>query len=241
MSHIAKCFELVGAKAGEKLNTNEFFYIILDGKVDIKTSFDGSNNEFTLVSGESFDVRHLKPLFRVRGAYLQGENQRNAFVEQDLVATVSPTADAMLYRCSSESMHALCNKIETKDASRGLLISTLYETSERLRLNDRSSVHDNIHTRSAIFDPLKDFEQPAPYLAGSGSLSGLHHQILHTLKASFLLPWPLMTWVPGLRQIGSLPFPPQAPTAVAYEKKDDEKDVLSKPLLTSQMSSYNEV
>ena len=75
-----------------------------------------------------------------------------------------------------------------------IVISTLYETSERLRLNGRSSVQDNIHTRSAIFDPLKDFEQPAPYLAGSG---------------------------------------------VAYEKKDDEKDALSKPLLTSSMSSYS--
>ena len=114
---------------------------------------------------------------------MQGENQRNDFVEQDLIATVSSTADAKLYRCSSERMHALCNKIETKDASQGLLISTLYETSERLRLSGRSSVQDNIHTRSAIFDPLKDFEQPAPYLAGSG---------------------------------------------VAYEKKDDEKDALSK-------------
>jgi hypothetical protein len=138
-------------------------------------------------------------------------------------------------------MHELCNKVETKDASQGLLISTLYETSERLRLNGRSSVHDNIHIRSAIFDHLEDFEQPAPYLAGSGGLSGFHHQILHTLKASFLLPWPLMTWVPGLRQIGSLPFPAQAPPAVAYEKKDVEKGALSKPLLTSPMSSDNEV
>ncbi len=166
----------------------------------------------------------------------------NAFiVEQDLIATVSPTADAKLYRCSSQSMHVLCNKVETKDASQGLLISTLSEISDRLRLNGRSSVHDNIHTRSAIFDPLEDFAQPAPYLAGSGSLSGFHHQVLHTLKASFLLPWPLMTWVPGLRQIGSLPFPAQAPPAVAYEKKDVEKGALSKPLLTSPMSSDNEV
>ncbi len=152
-SHIAKCFELVDAKAGEKLNTNEYFYIILDGKVDIKTPFNGSNNEYTLVIGESFDVKHLKPLFRVRGSYLQGEHQRNIFVEQDLIATVSPTADAKLYRCC---------KRETKMHHKGCSLVLFMK-----HLKDSGSMVDPLFTTIFILEAL--------YLILLKTLNSLHH------------------------------------------------------------------
>lgn len=63
-------------------------------------------------------------------------------------------------------------------------------------------------TRSAVFAPLEDLEQPARYLAGSGNFEGIHNHVLYTLKVAFLLPWPFMACLPGLRQIGSLPVPP---------------------------------
>ena len=227
-SHVAKCFELIDAKAGEALDTSTFFYIILDGSVDIKTTVTGSTRDYTLVSGESFDIKHLQPLFRVRSAYMKKSQRMSPFVHQDIVATVA--VDAKLFRCSHESMHGLCNTPATKDASQGLLIATLSDMAEREymkypplpndsvtkdMLDEENQLPKGIYatfksTRSAVFAPLEDFEQPARFLAGSGSFKGIHNHILHTLKVAFLLPWPFMAWLPGLRQIGSLPVPPAA-------------------------------
>jgi len=227
-SHVAKCFELIDAKAGEALDTSTFFYIILDGSVDIKTTVTGSTRDYMLVSGESFDIKHLQPLFRVRSAYMKKSQRMSPFVHQDIVATVA--VDAKLFRCSHESMHGLCNTPATKDASQGLLIATLSDMAEREymkypplpndsvtkdMLDEENQLPKGIYatfksTRSAVFAPLEDFEQPARFLAGSGSFKDIHNHILHTLKVAFLLPWPFMAWLPGLRQIGSLPVPPAA-------------------------------
>ncbi len=157
------------------------------------------------------------------------ESQRmSPFVHQDIVATIA--VHAKLFRCSHENMLILCNTPATKDASQGLLIATLSDMAEREYMKFPPLPNDIVtedmldeenqlpkgtyatfkSTRSAVFVPLEDFEKPARYLAGSGSFEGIHNHILHTLKVAFLLPWPFMAWLPGLRQIGSLPVPPAA-------------------------------
>jgi len=116
-------------------------------------------------------------------------------------------------------MRILCNKPETKDMCQGLVISLLSNLVKRqcniehpkVTLDEESQCPQE--QSISVFAPLQDFEQPPPYLAGSGSFDGLHNHLLHTLKVTFLLPWPLMKWVPGLRQIESLPIP----TASAYQ------------------------
>jgi len=199
-------------KLGEQLDTSTFFYIILDGVVDIKvTVAGGTTEEFTLASGESFDVKHLNL----------------SFVNEDITAIVS-SANANLFRCSGESVRSLSSKPETKDMCQGLLIAFLSDMVKRQynikmgcpKDEENQLQEQSICNRSSVFAPLKNFEQPPPYKAGSGSFSSLHNHLLHTLKVTFLLPWPLMKWVPGLRQIESLPIPVSEATYGARTKDD---------------------
>lgn len=227
--YVATCFELIDAKVGTKLDTDAYFYIILDGAVDIESTVSSSTQEVTLVSGESFDIKHLHPLFQGRSAYMKQSQRLTPFINQEISATVS--ADAKFFRCSAESMSSLCSRPVSKDASQGLLIATLSDIAERQYmknpplpnesvskgmldeenqlLESAKSIHNT--TRSAVFLPLEYFEEPASYLAGSGSFEGIHMHILHTLKVMLLLPWPFMSWLPGLRQVGSLPVPKTDP------------------------------
>lgn len=151
-------------------------------------------SNMVLFSGESFDIKNLNL----------------PFVNESIIAAVS--VNAKLFRCSHESMHSLYNKPETKDMCQGLLIAFLSNLVKRQYNMDHPKVASDEESqlpqaRSSVFASLQDFEQPPPYLAGYGSFVGLHNHLLHTLKVTFLLPWPLMKWVPGLRQIESLPIP----------------------------------
>lgn len=212
-------------KAGSTLDTNQFFYIILEGSVDIESTVSGTTNEYTLVSGAAFDIKHLHPLLQGRRAYMKESQRLSPFVNQDMIATAS--IDTKLFRCTAENMHILCTKPGTKDVAQGLLIATLSEIAERQYMNHPPLPNENVTKdmideenqlisssirsfkadQSALFTPLEEWEEPPSYLAGSGSYKGFHRHILHTLKVMFLLPWPLMKWVPGLRQVESLPVP----------------------------------
>lgn len=226
---MAPCFELVNAKEGTKLDTNQYFYIILDGAVDIESTVAGSTKENTLVSGQSFDIKHLRPLAMGRSAYhKESQSQRlTPFTQQQISATTS--IDSKLFRCSSGHMNELYSHREVKDASQGLLIATLSDMAERQYMTNPPLPNDSIRmemldeengqlldsvrssfisTRSAVFAPLEDFEEPPSYLAGSGGgFKGIHKHLCHTFQVMFLLPWPFMPWRSGLRQAGSLPVP----------------------------------
>lgn len=175
------------------------------------------------MSGAAFDIKHLHPLLQGRRAYMKESQRLSPFVNQDMIATVS--IDTKLFRCTAENMHILCTKPGTKDVAQGLLIATLSEIAERQYMNHPPLPNESVSSdmideenqlitssiksfkQSALFTPLEEWEEPPCYLAGSGSFKGFHRHILHTLKVMFLLPWPLMKWVPGLRQVESLPVP----------------------------------
>ena len=148
------------------------------------------------------------------------------FTTQEISATVS--IDSKLFRSSAHEMQRLSSCMKAKDAAQGLLIATLSDIAERQYMTHPPLPNDGLNegmidkksnrllesarstyisTRSALFAPLEDYEKPAPYLAGSANMKGILHQILHTMKILFVLPWPLMHWIPGLRQISSLPVP----------------------------------
>ncbi len=148
------------------------------------------------------------------------------FTTQEISATVS--IDSKLFRSSACEMQRLSSCMKAKDAAQGLIIATLSDIAERQYMTHPPLPNDGLHegmidkksnrllesvrssyisTRSALFAPLEDYEKPAPYLAGYGSMKGICDQILHTMKILFILPWPLMHWIPGLRQISSLPVP----------------------------------
>lgn len=239
-SYVAPCFELVEEKTGTVLDTNNYFYIILDGAIRVESEVAGLTRDLTLASGESFGIKHLKPLFWGKSTFTEKSQRLTHFINQNINAKVS--ADAKLYRCSDKNMEDLCSHPQSKDASQGLLIAILSDIVERQYMENPALHSDGItkdntdeesqflesakptlsSTRSALFSPLEHFEEPDPNLAGSGSFKGIHRHILHTLKAWFLLPWPLMAWRPGLRQVGSLPIPKAS--ACGEEKETASKE-----------------
>ena len=160
------------------------------------------------------------------------------FTTQEISATVS--IDSKLFRSSAEEMQRLSSCMKAKDAAQGLLIATLSDIAERQYMTHPPLPNDSLNegmidkksnrllesarstyisTRSALFAPLEEYEMPAPYLAGSGSMRGICQQILHTMKILFVLPWPLMHWIPGLRQISSLPVPKASSPEEENKKK----------------------
>jgi hypothetical protein len=152
-----------------------------------------------LKSGEPFDLKHLKP-------------SRHAFLKQNINAVTM--LDSKIFCCSEKNMNMICSQREVKDASQGLLIAALSDIAIRVyKVNEHSYDAENqsveeteTFKRSPLFAPLEEFEYPKLYLAGSGARFGIHH-LLYTFKKAFLLPWPFMTWIPGIRQVGSLPVP----------------------------------
>ena len=205
----------------------DFFYIILDGAVDIDSTISGVIIQSTLVSGTSLDIKHLNNLKMGRSIYGHEKQRMSPFMRDITSATVS--IKSKLFRCSAEGMHYLSSCRQTKEAFQGLLVATLSDIAERQYMTHPPLPNDSlcddmidkksnrllesarssyIRTRSSIFNPLEEWEKPESYLAGSAS-GGSHilHQLLHTLKVMFLLPWPFMHWIPGLRQMGSLPVP----------------------------------
>jgi hypothetical protein len=227
---VAPFFELVDVKMGDKLDTSKYFYIIFDGSVAIKSTVAGSTRDIILLSGESFDIKHLLPLRRGRTAYMKQYQMLTPFIDQDIFAIISVDG-TKVFRCSKQEMNNLCSRPESKDAFLGLLIATLSDMAERhymenpplpnscvtkSMLDEENQLHEKAKstfksTRSILFAPLEKFEEPPSYLAGSGSFEGIGGHFLHTLKVMFLLPSPCMWWLPGLRQINSLPVPKAAP------------------------------
>lgn len=169
---------------------------------------------------------------------MKNSQRLSPFVNQDMVVTVS--MDTKLFCCTAENMHILCTKPGTKDVAQGLLIATLSEIAEHQYMvhpplpNEKvtkdmiddenqlisSSIRSFKANRSSLFAPLEEFEEPPCYLAGSGSFKGFHRHILHTLKVMFLLPWPLMKWVPGIRQVEALPVPKADPDEDSVKSDD---------------------
>jgi hypothetical protein len=194
-----KALLIILLSQGTKLDTNSYFYIILDGAVKIDSTVSGTSLEFILKSGEPFDLKHLKP-------------SRHAFLKQNINAVTM--LDSKIFCCSEKNMNMICSQREVKDASQGLLIAALSDIAIRVyKVNEHSYDAENqsveeteTFKRSPLFAPLEEFEYPKLYLAGSGARFGIHH-LLYTFKKAFLLPWPFMTWIPGIRQVGSLPVP----------------------------------
>ena len=48
---------------GDQLDTDAYFFIVLDGLIDTKQTVGGVAREFILSSGASFAIKHLQHLF----------------------------------------------------------------------------------------------------------------------------------------------------------------------------------
>ena len=216
--HIGHRFTLRSFQANERLDPENYFYITLEGAVRLIVEMNGIDNEFDMVSGYAFPAKHLHSCMTSPMLSIQG---------QKLVAwTVS---ECRLYVCSARDMKEFTHCPWVKDASQGLLTAVLSDISvnhffrirqqqqqqqlppqlHRMSTGREDEQPTSLSSRiSPLFQPLQDYEIPKSYLAGgSQSFKDSVHQFLYAIKKTLLLPWPLNEWVPGLRQVGSLPIP----------------------------------
>jgi hypothetical protein len=215
-NHIAPIFELKTFQKGEELDPDNVFYIVLSGSVALDVeihneyyAFRCKKQSFVLGSGDKMHIKHLHSV--ISSPLLSIQRQKLAAVTMERTR---------LFCCSAENMKKFtCNRA-VKDATQGLLAAVLSdiaikyffliegkEYDEEISMqNEQSSLTQG--KLSPMFDPLEDFEKPVPYLAGGAQsvIDNVHH-ILHILRRTFQLPWPLMSWFTGIRQIGSLHIP----------------------------------
>ena len=214
-SYVAPKFELVDMNEGDRLDTDAYFFIVLDGLIDTKQTVGGVEREFVLSSGASFSIKHLQHLFWGRSSQAEQRYLRGVtpVIHEELKASVySPVA--RVFRCRASDLIDLSNQPVTIMAAQGLLVSTLADIAER-KWMDTPTADELIDEegqkfktpRGLVFASLDPCELPKPYLAGAGGFKEVHftfRHILFTLKAFFLLPAPLMKWRPGFRQVGAV-------------------------------------
>ena len=104
---------------GDQLDTDAYFFIVLDGLIDTKQTVGGVAREFILSSGASFAIKHLQHLFWGRSS--QAERYSLA---------------ARVFRCHASDLVDLSNQPVTRMAAQGLLISTLADIAERKWIRD---------------------------------------------------------------------------------------------------------
>jgi hypothetical protein len=184
---IAPHLEIVEFEVGENIPTEDFFYIVYTGRVNLQV-YGGKNEikvERTTFSGEMFDLKYL-------GMF----NDKSLFEINTLNCTSE--TKSKLFRFSRVDMKKIAHHRLAKGVWQSLLINNLSWDSK----------FGNMYC-DKFFDPLDDWEKPKEWAAGSGS--ALKNPELHLFRYMFLSfssPWPFGGHLTGLRQTLLSP-PPQ--------------------------------
>jgi hypothetical protein len=183
---IAPHLEIVEFEAGENIPTENYFYIVYTGRVNLQVyGKDDLKVERTTFSGEMFDLKYL-------GMF----NEKSIFEINTLTCTSE--TKTKLFRFSRVDMKKIAHHRLAKGVWQSLLINNLSWDSKF-----GESYCDK------FFDPLEDWEKPKQWAAGSGS--ALKNPELHLYRymcVSFSSPWPFGGHLTGLRQT-MLSQPPQ--------------------------------
>lgn len=211
-SLLAPCMLVINYIPGEILETDRYFYIILDGVVDasIVHNVNEPRSQVVLCSGAAFSLKLLQ-----NNNYIP---RPSIFGWETMTATCRTRVRA--YRFAEADLKRLSRLSDTKDAWNALLITTLSNIASRLYTADHPDSDGRLTTkegsssqktfRHAIFRELEDFEQPDPLCAGSGRAAvgvfGVVRHLLHAARDSFSVSF-LRPRMPGIRH-GHLPAPP---------------------------------
>jgi hypothetical protein len=196
---VAPHLQIVEFEEGEKIPTDDFFYIVYTGRVNLKVYEKGQIKvERKTLSGEMFDLKYL-------GMF----SEQSVFEFHHLNCTSE--IKSKLFRFSREDMKKIAHHRLAKGVWQSLLINNLSFVVESYLETDR-------HSKSAesycdkIFDPLEDFERPKEWVAGSGAaLTNPKMHLLRYIRRSFSPPWPFGGHLTGLRQTLLSP-PPHRPS-----------------------------
>ena len=208
--HIGHRFEIKSFEENEQLDPENYFYIIIEGSVRLNVEMDGHNSQFLLRSGYACGAKHLHSCMTSPMLSIQMQKLEAYAITK-----------CKLYCCTAKNMKEFTTCRAVKDASQGLLTAVLSDIAVKhffminsqdgemkVDIENQALLERENDEMSPLFQPLQDFERPKPYLAGGArTTKDIMHHFVHLLRRRLLLPWPLSSWIPGLRQIGSLPIP----------------------------------
>ena len=189
--NVAAYCEVVTLQQDEKIDTDEYFYIVYRGVVKITVTDEHHGTVISsrkARSGQLFDFRALGLLV---------DNRSLAKHKLKAVVTVS---DVTLFRFPKEEMPKIANHPSTRLMWKELLMENLLRIVQgyfdrRMRMNP--VLVEYVHP---IFNPLESWEEPDPLRAGSGL--AMKHPLQHiwsSMKWSFAPPWPFKGPPEGLR------------------------------------------
>jgi hypothetical protein len=175
---VAPHLQIVEFEEGEKIPTDDFFYIVYTGQVTLRVyEKDQIKIERKTFSGEMFDLKYL-------GMF----NEKTIF-EIHHLNCISETK-SKLFRFNRLDMKKIAHHRLAKGVWQSLLINNLcFDTKFGESYCDK------------FFDPLEVWELPKQWEAGSNSaLKNPEMHLLRYMCRSFSPPWPFGGHLTGLRQ-----------------------------------------
>jgi CRP-like cAMP-binding protein len=190
-TNVAKYCQVVKHLKDEKIDTDNYFYIVYKGIVKLTVT---DEHHGTIVSsrkaqsGQLFDFRALGLLVDHR-----------SLVKHKLEAVVA-VSDVKLFRFPKEQMPMIASEPSTRLMWKELLMENLLRIVQGYfgrRMRSNPAVVDYVHP---IFCPLEPWEEPDPLRAGSGyAMMNPFSHVWASMKWSFASPWPFQGPPQGLR------------------------------------------
>jgi hypothetical protein len=201
-SIVSPYVEVVSFKAGEVIPTEDFFYILYKGHVDLQF-FQGGDlkgERAAIHSGDMFDMKYL-------GMFAED----HVFVNHTISCTSQSAS--VLFRFSRADMKKIAQHHLVKSVWQSLLVNNLSKILEKYLEDQKQASNQHYYDDTdLIFRPLEDWEFPKSESAGSGT--ALKNPLRHfwiSLRRQFSPPWPMGQHLSGIRQT-ALPAPVNPPS-----------------------------
>lgn len=196
---VAEHCEVVTFQNGQKILTDEWFYIVFKGTVKITVSDDNGTfiSSRKAESGQLFDFRDL--------GLLQDVHESLARHRLEGVVAIS---DTTLFRFPKDRIAQIASHPSTRLMWKELLMENLLRIVQRyFDPRIRRGLDADGERTNPIFLPLDPWEQPNPLRAGSGTAMKMpFSHIFASMAWSFTPPWPFKGPPVGLRH-AQLPAP----------------------------------
>lgn len=224
---VASHCQVVTYQQDEKVDTDQYFYIIYRGTVKLTvTDDDGAIvSSRKAQSGQLFDFRALGLLM-----------DHDSLVKHRLEAVVA-VSKVTLFRFPKADMPSIASHPSTRLLWKELLMENLLRIVQRYfdKRMHRTNIDSSSDYVNPIFAPLQPWEEPNPLRAGSGlALQNPLAHIWASMTWSFAPPWPFQGPPDGLRHTQLLA--PGRVQNIPPKKVLDASE--SEMLLGSNNSSY---
>lgn len=186
--NVARYLDVVQVQAGDVVDTENCFFIIYRGRIELEV-FEGGklSHSRVLSSGEMCDMKDLGLV-------------RTESIFDNTTVRCTALCASKLFQIRKDDLVKIARNPSSKSVFQALMINNLMHMVQAYREIAKARQEDDDYCNK-IFDPLEKWELPEPYLAGSGK--ALHRPLTHIwngIRGSFGLPWPFSKHPVGLRQ-----------------------------------------